>query len=249
MKQKKISTGLIEFDNVDMVESANKIQTLSKNTPFSYVVTPNVDHLSRLCGTRPSDLLYQVYSNAAVTLCDSRIVEKMLAIVGHKIKAVVPGSDLTQYLFDKVLAAEDNILLIGGSDEDVAELKRRYPHLTLQHINPTMGFINKPDEVEQLIQQIKTIAADYVFLAVGSPRQEILAYRLQQAGVERGVALCIGASINFIIGVESRAPQWMQVLHLEWFYRMLQDPKRLVLRYSSNALALPKVLMGLSKKR
>lgn len=103
-----------------------------------------------------------------------------------------------------------------------------------------MGFINKPEEVEALVKEVEGLAAHYVFLAVGSPRQEILAAKIRQSSAI-GVGLCIGASINFLVGKEVRAPIWMQKLHIEWLYRMLQDPKRLVRRYVMNAVWLPKI--------
>ena len=67
--------------------------------------------------------------------------------------------------------------------------------------------------------------------AVGSPQQETIAQMLRTRGVARGLALCIGASLNFITGVEKRAPVWMQKMALEWLYRLMQDPRRLARRY------------------
>jgi len=249
MPQRKVCTGLVDFDDVPLAESADNIQWLSEQPCFSYVVTPNVDHLSRLCSHNTSQILKPIYDNAALTLCDSRILSKLLALINKPVKNVVPGSDLTQFLFDQKLKSTDTILVVGCDNKEIHELKNHYSSLTIQHINPSMGFIDKPDEVNELVKKINAAAADYLFLALGSPRQEVLAYRLLQSGMKKGVALCIGASINFIVGVESRAPQWMQYLHLEWFYRMLQDPGRLFWRYSSNGLSIPKVLYELRKTR
>ncbi|ODS23428.1 hypothetical protein AB835_09105 [Candidatus Endobugula sertula] len=153
---------------------------------------------------------------------------------------------MTQYLFDHTLTNESKITVVGCTEEGIAKLQKKYSHLTIQHLNPSMGFINQADEVNNLIEQLKQYNAEYIFLAVGSPQQEVFAAQLKQSGLT-GVALCIGASINFLVGVEYRAPKWMQVLHLEWFYRMTQDPKRLVKRYTMNAVYLPKILWYLRK--
>ena len=102
-----------------------------------------------------------------------------------------------------------------------------------------MGFINKPDEVDKLIQTIKELKPDLIFLAVGSPRQEEFALKLK-ATLEHGIALCIGASILFLTGDEKRAPQIMQQLSLEWLHRMFSDT-RLFKRYIANALNLVKI--------
>jgi hypothetical protein len=71
----------------------------------------------------------------------------------------------------------------------------------------------------------------FCFLAVGSPQQEILAQQLKARGVVRGLALCIGASINFLTGDERRAPVWMQRSGTEWLFRLLQAPRRMARRY------------------
>jgi exopolysaccharide biosynthesis WecB/TagA/CpsF family protein len=59
----------------------------------------------------------------------------------------------------------------------------------------------------------------------------MIAHRLQARGKARGLALCVGAALNFLTGAERRAPRWMQRLALEWLYRLLQDPRRLARRY------------------
>lgn len=241
MNPVKIETSLITLDNYDLPEAANHILSLCKQPCFSYVVTPNIDHLSRLCDVASDSDVAKAYQHADMTLCDSRIFEKLLALSKRSVKAVVPGSDLTQYVFDHIVTPEDRVLVFGCGESEMASLYQKYPLLNITHINPSMGFIKKTDEVKTLIECLKKERADYIFLAVGSPQQEIFAYKLKEAGLNTGVALCIGASINFIVGVEVRAPLWMQRLHLEWFYRMVQSPLRLVKRYSGNAIKLPAI--------
>jgi UDP-N-acetyl-D-mannosaminuronic acid transferase (WecB/TagA/CpsF family) len=68
-------------------------------------------------------------------------------------------------------------------------------------------------------------------LAIGSPQQEIIAQRLKERGIARGLALCVGASINFLTGIEKRAPLWMREAGLEWLYRLTKNPRRLWKRY------------------
>jgi UDP-N-acetyl-D-mannosaminuronic acid transferase (WecB/TagA/CpsF family) len=68
-------------------------------------------------------------------------------------------------------------------------------------------------------------------LAIGSPQQEIVAHKLKERGVARGLALCVGTAVNYLTGIEKRAPQWMQRIGFEWLFRLLQNPKRLAKRY------------------
>ena len=95
-----------------------------------------------------------------------------------------------------------------------------------------MGFIHDPAATERCLTFVESLSPfRFCFLAVGSPQQEVLAHALQQRARARGLALCVGASLNFITGSERRAPLWMQHGGLEWLYRLLQDPRRLARRY------------------
>jgi Glycosyl transferase WecG/TagA/CpsF family len=73
--------------------------------------------------------------------------------------------------------------------------------------------------------------APLIFLAVGRPQQEILASRIADHPQARGVGLCIGASIDFLTGIQRRAPLWIQNSGLEWLYRLISDPQRFARRY------------------
>ena len=242
---KQVKTSLLTIHDLDLSMAAKAVQCLSRRGSFAYVVTPNIDHMARLCELREEaaadQALLGIYQNADLCLCDSRILKRILSFAGHSIHSVVAGSDLTKYLFDQVLLPDDRVLVLGSEEQRIGRLRERYPDLSIEHINPSMGFIDKPQEVDQLVKCLLDKQYDYIFLAVGSPRQEVFAHKLKLAGIGRGVALCVGASINFLIGAEKRAPKIMQVLHLEWLYRMLQDPARLAKRYFMNALSLKKI--------
>jgi exopolysaccharide biosynthesis WecB/TagA/CpsF family protein len=145
---------------------------------------------------------------------------------------VCPGSDLTAELFARVIGRDDRIVLIGGPDEQARALARQYGLNSLRHYNPPMGFIHDPREVERCVEFIEAAGPfRFCFLALGSPQQEVVAQRLKARGSAKGMALCIGASINFLTGVERRAPSWMQRVGMEWLYRLCQDPGRLARRY------------------
>ena len=95
-----------------------------------------------------------------------------------------------------------------------------------------MGFIHDTAQVEVCLNFIEANSPfRFCLLAVGAPQQEKLAHLLKTRGVARGLALCIGASINFLTGVEQRAPLWMQNAGLEWLFRLLQEPGRMANRY------------------
>jgi exopolysaccharide biosynthesis WecB/TagA/CpsF family protein len=196
---------------------------------YGFVVTPNVDHLIRL---HDDPAFRSLYAKASYVLLDSRFLAHLLRLTRRLQLPVCPGSDLTRQLFERVIAAEDGIVLIGGNDTQARQLANRYGLDNLAHFNPPRRFIEDPAAVEDCLQFIEAHSPfRFCLLAVGSPQQEVLAQRLQARGVARGLTLCVGASIDLMTDVERRAPRWMQACALEWLYRLLQNPARMAPRY------------------
>jgi exopolysaccharide biosynthesis WecB/TagA/CpsF family protein len=196
---------------------------------FGYVVTPNVDHMVRLSEEASFRACYE---HARFVLLDSRILARLLQWRFGMRLPVCPGSDAVAHLFSQVIQPQDRIVLVGSTAAQAAALRARFGLQDLRHVDLPMGFIRNPQAVADAIAQVEAHSPfRFCLLAVGCPQQEILALRLAQSGRARGLALCIGASVNFITGSERRAPAWVQQLHLEWLYRLLQSPRRLAHRY------------------
>ena len=196
---------------------------------FAYVVTPNVDHLIRFCDD-PS--FRALYATAGFILNDSRILSRLVSAFKGIRLPVCTGSDLTERLFSKIVKPTDRLLLIGSNAAQAKTLMHRYGLTSLRHFEPPMGFIHDGQAVETCLQYIEAQSPfRFCFLAIGCPQQEIIANKLRERGVARGLTFCIGASINFLTGTERRAPQWMQRAGLEWAFRLIQDPGRLAKRY------------------
>lgn len=196
---------------------------------YGYVVTPNVDHLIR-CHEDPS--FHSIYRAATYVLLDSRFAAYLLRVVKGLRLPVCPGSDAFPALLEKVVAPSDRIVLIGGSPQQAQTLARTYGLQDLRHHNPPMGFIRDPAAVSECLEFIERASPfRFCFLAVGAPQQEQIAYQLMDRGRAAGLAFCFGASLNFVTGVEKRAPVWMRRIGAEWLYRLMQDPKRLAKRY------------------
>jgi exopolysaccharide biosynthesis WecB/TagA/CpsF family protein len=196
---------------------------------YAFVVTPNVDHLIRY---HEDAAFRQNCRTAGYVLLDSRFAAYVLRIVKGVRLRVCTGSDLTAVLLSQVVTPSDRIVLIGGTPEQANAIAVRHGLADIRHHNPPMGFINDLEAVEECLRFIESHSPfRFCFLAVGSPQQEALAMLLQGRGVARGLALCVGASLNFITGKEKRAPRWMQEMALEWLYRLAQNPRRLGSRY------------------
>ena len=196
---------------------------------YGFVVTPNVDHLIRY---HEDAAFRELYRAANYVLLDSRFAARLVRILKGVRLPVCTGADLTLALLSRTVKPSDRIVMIGGTVAQAEQIAARYRLQHLQHHNPPMGFIKSPDAVERCANFIERASPfRFCFLAVGSPQQEVVARLLRTRGIARGLALCVGASLNFITGTEKRAPLWMQQLALEWLYRLLQNPRRMAHRY------------------
>ncbi len=232
-----------EVDDFDL-EAFTAVAARFGQDRYGSVVTPNVDHLIRY---HEDPVFRAYYRSADFVLMDSRFAARLVLLLKGVSLPVCTGSDLTLALLSKTAAPNDRIVLIGGSREHAEQIAAKYGLQNMRHHNPPMGFIRNPAAVEECLKFIESCSPfKYCFLAVGCPQQEAVAERLRARGVARGLALCIGASLNFITGTEKRAPLWMQRLALEWLYRLLQNPRRMASRYLVRG---PRIFLHLRRAR
>jgi exopolysaccharide biosynthesis WecB/TagA/CpsF family protein len=223
----------IDFDAATYQEACDELDRLSQRDVFSFVVTPNVDHVLMLHPKSlvPATLAFrQAYSAAEMRLCDSRILHRLARLHGVTLD-VVTGSDLTAHLFQYGHLDGRKVAIIGGDAGMVPELCERFPAVEIVQHQPPMGVLQNPSAIEEIIRFIEQEQAHYVMLAIGAPQSEIIAHRCLLAGKPAGVGLCIGASIEFLLDRKRRAPRWMQRMSLEWTFRLLSEPRRLWRRY------------------
>lgn len=220
----------LAFDRLSLDEAGEWLRTRPADAAFAYVVTPNVDHMVRLGERPPADPVRAAFEGAALRLCDSRVLQKLAALSGVTLTAV-PGSDLTARLFKTIAEAGDRIAIVGGDEALIADLRALYPAPTLLHHAPPMGLRDDERAMAAAAAFVADSRARFALLAVGSPQQELLAHRVATEGRAIGTGLCIGASIEFLVGRKARAPLWMQRAGIEWLHRLASEPRRLGRRY------------------
>jgi exopolysaccharide biosynthesis WecB/TagA/CpsF family protein len=203
-------------------------------------VTPNADHLVRL--SRQPELA-MLYDNAMLRLLDSRVVGKLARLLGLPAPPVTPGSDLTELLLRRHLHPCEKITVIGLDPQHLPALVRSCGMAPPAHYNPPKGFEHDPSELAAAVQFVLANPARFILLAVGCPRQEILAAAIQATNRATGIGLCIGASLDFLSGAATRAPLWMQHAGLEWFHRLASHPRRLACRYLRDCPAIVPMLL------
>ena len=228
----------LDFAATDLVETTNRLLARPIDAPFGYVVTPNADHLVRLCAD-PG--LAQVYDDAWLRLLDSRVVAGLAALCGLPVPPVVPGSDLSAQLLSRLRG--QRVTIIGLAPAYLPRLVDRFGLADPAHFDPPMNFDRDPAAFAATVQFALQHKARFTFLAVGSPRQEHLAAAIAAAGTAQGIGLCVGASLDFLSGARKRAPIWMRRLGLEWLHRLAGDPRRLARRYLVDSPAIIPLLL------
>jgi exopolysaccharide biosynthesis WecB/TagA/CpsF family protein len=219
---------VLHIDDCDLSEASALAEAFGTKR-YGYVVTANVDHAIRY--------YYQpdfraLYSAATYVLLDSRFLGHVLRLFKRQSLRVCPGSDLTRTLFETAIKPHDVVLVVGGTAHQAQILRKHYGLNSLRHIEPPMNLMHDSAAVESCLRFIEASSPfRFCFIALGSPLQEIIACKLQERAIARGLALCVGASINYMTGVELRAPPWMRRVGFEWLFRLLQQPRRMAHRY------------------
>jgi exopolysaccharide biosynthesis WecB/TagA/CpsF family protein len=106
--------------------------------------------------------------------------------------------------------------------------------LVVDTYSPSFGFENNDDENGFIVRKINESGASVLAVGVGAPKQEqwILSHRSRLHNIR--IFMAVGASIDFQAGVKKRSPKWMSNVGLEWFYRLINEPRRLCKRYLIN---------------
>jgi len=183
-----------------------------------------------------------------LSLCDSRII-RALAWLERRALPLVTGSDLVAALLAKLNArdrrrAPPRVLVVGPPRGIESALRGAYPNLTFE-VMPAPGALAQSADLRLAVTRAcMSRSWDIALLCVGCPAQELIARQLAELGCESGVALCVGASIDFLIGARVRAPLWIQKLSLEWAYRLAQEPARLWRRYLVESPKILRIFMA-----
>jgi len=231
MHNKILIAGIL-IDNVSMKEALKQIEGFIKEKKSHYVVTPNVDHIVKL---KRDSAFKEVYDNASLVLADGMPLIWLSKLLKTKLKEKVSGSDIFPQLFKLASQKKYKIFLLGGLPESAEKTKEILNKKLTNKVEvkiycPKFDF-EKEDKINNMIiNMIKDAAPDMLFVGLGTPKQELWIYRyLEELKVP--ISMGIGATFDFIAGKQKRAPEWMQKNGLEWFWRLLFEPKRLWKRY------------------
>lgn len=217
-----------QIDNLTMNETLQKIDGFIQNGRPQQHVVVNVDKLVK--AHRDADLR-RIINECALINADGMPVVWASRLLGKGLKERVAGIDLFEALMKRSAEQGWRVFLLGAKEEVVSAVKdlyqNRYPGLTVA------GYRNgywRPEEERGIVEEIKSAHADLLFVAISSPKKEQFLGTYQEE-MKVPFAMGVGGTFDVAVGKLKRAPLWMQRSGLEWFYRFLQEPRRMFKRY------------------
>ena len=217
-----------QIDNLSMEETLQKIDGFIRSGRPQQHVVVNVDKLVK--ASRDAELR-RIINECALVNVDGMPVVWASRLLGKGLKERVAGIDLFEALMQRSAEQGWRVFLLGAMEEVVTEVaslyERKYPGLTVA------GYRNgywKPEEEAAVVEQVKAAEADLLFVAISSPKKEQFLGRYQEE-MKIPFAMGVGGTFDVAVGKVKRAPLWMQKSGLEWFFRFLQEPRRMFKRY------------------
>jgi N-acetylglucosaminyldiphosphoundecaprenol N-acetyl-beta-D-mannosaminyltransferase len=209
-------------------------------------VVVNVDKLVK--ASRDPELR-RIINGCALINADGMPVVWASRLLGRPLKERVAGIDLFEALMRRAGERGWRVFLLGAREEVVRAVcdtyQRRYPQLVIAGYRN--GYWSEQEEAA-VVEQIQSSCAELLFVAISSPKKEQFLGRYQGA-MQIPFAMGVGGTFDVAIGKVRRAPLWMQRAGLEWFYRFLQEPRRMFRRYFIDDLAFVWLLIKEALRR
>lgn len=207
---------------IDYVE-----KIIAEGNPTQHVVI----NASKINLMEDDSKLAQIVNSCPLINADGASVVWAAKRLGIPLKERVTGCDL----FQKLMAVSEKkgykVFLFGAKEEVVTKVKaiyeQQYPNI--QIVGYRNGYFTEKDE-PQIVKQMRDSEADMMFVAFSSPKKEYWVSKyLNEINIP--FVMGVGGSFDIVAGVTKRAPIWFQEHGLEWFYRFVQEPRRMWKRY------------------
>lgn len=203
------------------------------------LATINLDHLVKL-GTNAA--FRTAYGQQGMVVADGNPIVWLSRLARQPV-SLVPGSDLVLPLVRVAADLGRPVVLLGSTPDALAgaaaSLREQVAGVVVAHtIAPAFGFDPTGDDAKAMLAQIAAVGPCLCLIALGAPKQEQFAALGRRLAPQAGFA-SVGAGVDFLSGHQQRAPDWSRRFALEWLWRALQSPKRMVPRYLGCAAILP----------
>ena len=224
--------------NNGMYNFVEELELKIKNNNKTFIVTANPETL--ITASKNKQLDSCLMDTNTIIVPDGIGILKGANLLSYNIKGLVPGIELCNNIFDIFNRLGKSIYLFGSSQEVITDLKEtlstQYPNMKI--VGFSNGYVQDKQEIFNSIAELKP---DGVLVALGIPEQELLIYK-NLYKFNKGVFIGVGGSFDVLSGHKKRAPKTFRKLHLEWLYRILQEPNRFKRFFSSNVKYVFKII-------
>ncbi|WP_299411081.1 WecB/TagA/CpsF family glycosyltransferase [Acaryochloris sp. IP29b_bin.148] len=183
---------------------------------------------------RPS--FKKVMQKADMVTPDGMPLVWMLKLMGAKKQNRVAGLDLMRALCQRAAEQNISVYFLGSMAPILQRMRKRllteFPNLLIADMEPLPFRPLTSAEDRHLIQRINNSGAGVVMIALGCPKQE--SWMANHKEKINAVMIGLGGAFPVYAGIHRRAPSWVRAMGLEWFYRLIQEPRRLWKRYVSS---------------
>ncbi|WP_242293000.1 WecB/TagA/CpsF family glycosyltransferase [Bacillus cereus group sp. BfR-BA-01441] len=234
----------VPFDNITSKKALEKLLEFLKTDKNHLLITPNPEIVMEAQNDKE---LMKILNEADLVVPDGIGVVLASKLEKNSIKERVPGCDLMFALFNTMKDSNKTVYILGGAP-GVAEkaklnMERKYENIKI--IGTHHGYFAEHEE-EKIIREIQQLKPDLLMVGLGCPRQEKWIYTNKNR-LPVKISAAIGGTIDIMAGTTKRAPRMFQVMGLEWFHRLLEQPKR-IFRMKKLPLFLIAVLKDKYKK-
>jgi N-acetylglucosaminyldiphosphoundecaprenol N-acetyl-beta-D-mannosaminyltransferase len=195
-----------------------------------------------------NEALRASYASASLILADGLPVVLASRLLGRALPERVAGSDLAPAVFKHAADAARplRVFLLGAAagvaDRAAENIVARWRNVRIVGVlSPPLGFERNEQENQRILEAVAEAQPDLLILGLGAPKQELWMHAHADR-LQAKVALCVGATIDFLAGEKRRAPRWMRRIGLEWFHRLASEPGRLAKRYLRDAWVFPQLV-------
>ena len=226
---KEINLINTRIHNLSMAETMEKIENAIQEEKQIHHVVVNA---GKIVAMQKDLQLRSSVNNSDLINADGQAVVWASKMLGKPLKERVTGIDLMQNLVKFAYLKNYKIFFFGASEEVVQGVVAKYsqqfsPKIVAGYRN---GYFDKREE-KAIAETIAKSGAQILFVAISSPTKEIFLHQYKETLKKVNFIMGVGGSFDVVAGKVQRAPLWMQNNGLEWFYRFLQEPKRMWKRY------------------
>lgn len=229
----KLKTCNILGVNINVTNMKDTVKVITENLEEikgNYICVSNV-HTTVM--SYEDEYYKDIQNGGFMALPDGKPLSIVSKKRGFKDAERVTGPDLMEEIFKISEENRYRHYFYGSTQEtlDILEkkLKQKYPNIKISGMYSPPFRKLKEEEDKEVVNNINKVNADFIWVGLGAPKQEV--WMRDHKNKVNGLMLGVGAGFDYHSGSISRAPKWMQNMSLEWLYRLIQDPKRLMGRY------------------